>query len=714
MAPSGVGRPCPLLRATNLSHTLPGASAPLYTGVSLSVAAGEVLFLAGASGSGKSTLLRALSGAEPLPVGAGVTLHPTPLAGERSPAPRRGAGGALPPSPPDRPVHLHALGASGTSLPQWRARVVHVPQSRVSLPGTPSGLLARVMAFAAQTPRQDAAAAAAAAAGVAAAVGLPPGMLDQEWSSLSGGEAARAALAVCLATRPEVLLLDEVTASVDPVGTRRVERAVAAAAAAGAAVVWVSHDEAQPARVGGRLLRFPPPAGGVADRGGETPTEVVGGESDALDADADDVGDVHGAPLDWAAPPIGNVAVGGNGVGGTSPQLGAPTGGGGRWLGPLRRWAAAAAAAVGVPATGAAGVPTLERLAPVIAAAVAGGTAVPKTAAPVAAAAATVATGGDEAVAAVTGPVTVSLGAVVATAATIVGVAAASMWMHLQLETKVLTASARCAMQLFVLGFVLVPIFTSGSTVVLLAYLALMVVVASAEATRRTKYTTPNLFGLVLCSIAVAAAVISAFGLGIILRTGMVAQYVIPIVGMLLGNSLSAVSVSLSHLLTQFAEHPEPVTTYLALGADCWEAARDEVRSAMTLGLTPILNTMSVTGIVSIPGLMTGQLLSGTSPAQATRYQTIILFLICGTSCVAVLSTVLASAGGLFDADHRLLSHRLTRRPPSALSTFLVDLGRDAVRHVTGRGRRGGAGSDGVPNGDALAPARPAGYGATG
>lgn len=368
-----------------------------------------------------------------------------------------------------------------------------------------------------------------------------------------------------------------------------------------------------------------------------------------------------------------------------------------------------------------AGVPALEHLAPVIAAAVAGATVPGATVAPAAAAAATIdAAGvGDTAAAgaaALAGPAAVSLVAVAATAATIVGVAAASMWMHLQLEAKVLAAAARCAVQLFVLGFVLVPIFTSGSPAVVLGYLALMVVVASAEATRRTKYTTPNLFGLVLGSIAVAAAAMSAFGLGIILRTGMDAQYVIPITGMLLGNSLSAVSVSLSHLLTQFAEHPEPVVTFLALGADCWEASRDTVRSAMTLGLTPTLNMMSVTGVVSIPGLMTGQLLSGTSPEQATRYQTIILFLICGTSCVAVLSTVLSSVVGLFDSDHRFLTDRLCRRPPSALSTFLFTLVRDAVRRVAGHGggEGGGAESDGMPNGLAPPLIRPVGYGATG
>ncbi|OSX76688.1 hypothetical protein BU14_0178s0004 [Porphyra umbilicalis] len=291
----------------------------------------------------------------------------------------------------------------------------------------------------------------------------------------------------------------------------------------------------------------------------------------------------------------------------------------------------------------------------------------------------------------------VSLGTVAATSAAIVGVAAASAVMSLQLEAKVLTAAARCAVQLFVLGFVLVPIFTADSPAIVFAYLGLMVAVAAAEATRRTKYTTPGLFGRVLAAIAAAAGAMSLYGLGWALRTGLDAQYVIPLVGMLIGNSLSAVSVSLSHLLTQFAEHPDAVVTYLALGGDCWEASRDTLRAAMTLGLTPTLNVMSVTGIISIPGLMTGQLLSGTSPAQATRYQTIILFLICGTSCGAVLMSVLWTVAGLFDADHRFLTERLSRRPPSALSAYLGGLAHAAVTSVGRLFRGGGGGGRGTP-----------------
>lgn len=96
---------------------------------------------------------------------------------------------------------------------------------------------------------------------LAAAMGLDPAVvLEQQWKSLSGGQAQRLSLAVAAALRPSVLLLDEPTSALDPDSARRVEAAVKSC---GAAVLWVTHDEAQPARVGGRQLELP--SGALSD-----------------------------------------------------------------------------------------------------------------------------------------------------------------------------------------------------------------------------------------------------------------------------------------------------------------------------------------------------------------------------------------------------------------------------------------------------------------
>jgi ABC-type iron transport system FetAB ATPase subunit len=188
----------------------------VHASLSFAVASGEALFVRGPSGAGKSLLLRALAGLDAPDAGRVVLDGAT----------------------------LEDLGA-----PAWRARVCYVPQSRVPHEGTPARLYVAAQKFAAQRgrPRGDLPA-------LVHALGLEQAALHRSWASLSGGEAARAALAVAVALRPDVLLLDEPTAALDAASARRVERALKAS---GAALVWVSHDPAQPGRVGGRVLDLP-------------------------------------------------------------------------------------------------------------------------------------------------------------------------------------------------------------------------------------------------------------------------------------------------------------------------------------------------------------------------------------------------------------------------------------------------------------------------
>ncbi len=190
----------------------------MFDQLSLRVAPGEALFVTGPSGAGKSLLLRALAGLDELQAGALL------LNGQ---------------APPD-------LG-----LPAWRAEVAYVCQARWALPGSPLDTWSELRSFGAQKARAGAHGDPLAAA---ASVGLEAANLSAPWATLSGGQAQRAALALTLALRPAVLLLDEPTSACDPSSTRAVENALAQC---GAALVWVTHDVEQPARVGGRVLAFP-------------------------------------------------------------------------------------------------------------------------------------------------------------------------------------------------------------------------------------------------------------------------------------------------------------------------------------------------------------------------------------------------------------------------------------------------------------------------
>jgi putative ABC transport system permease protein len=98
----------------------------------------------------------------------------------------------------------------------------------------------------------------------------------------------------------------------------------------------------------------------------------------------------------------------------------------------------------------------------------------------------------------------------------------------------------------------------------------------------------------------------------------------------------------------------------LALGASRTDAMQDVLRRGLKAGMTPILSAMAVAGLVSVPGMMTGQILAGADPVDAMTYQVMILFLIAGATGIAVVLAGLAAVMLLTDDRHRLRLDRLT------------------------------------------------------
>lgn len=231
----------------------------------------------------------------------------------------------------------------------------------------------------------------------------------------------------------------------------------------------------------------------------------------------------------------------------------------------------------------------------------------------------------------------------------------------LGLERPFGVAAARCVVQLTALGYVLLPIFHADSLVITLLYVLFMTVVAAVEATNRLPYRYALDLLHVWVATAAAAAVFGAWGLYLVMHVGMTARYAVPVVGMLLGNTTTALSVGLSTVLTELHDGRDRIEALLALGASRWEATREDVfGKALRLGLTPTLNQMSVIGLVSLPGMFTGQVLGGTSPLQAALYQVVIMFLIAGTTSVTLVTACGLAIAANTDAAHRLRSERLT------------------------------------------------------
>ena len=239
-----------------------------------------------------------------------------------------------------------------------------------------------------------------------------------------------------------------------------------------------------------------------------------------------------------------------------------------------------------------------------------------------------------------------------------------SIWLRLGLGKQLLVASARTIVQLAVLGYVLVPIFAWEAPWGVLGICVAMVILAAREAMRRTRR------GYRGVALATFASLLLGAGLTAVLATAVFIgvdpwwrpQYLIPLMGMILGNSLTGISLGIDRILELLDERSDRVEVLLSLGATRWEAARPAAAEALRAALIPILNSMSVVGVVTIPGMMTGQILGGTPPDIAARYQILIMFLIAAATAAGAAGAILWSTRTLFDEDHRLRRDRLTDR----------------------------------------------------
>jgi len=242
---------------------------------------------------------------------------------------------------------------------------------------------------------------------------------------------------------------------------------------------------------------------------------------------------------------------------------------------------------------------------------------------------------------------------------------AISVALRLGLEKKLAIAALRTVVQLLAIGYVLQWVFALNRWYVVLAILVVMTLLAGNATTERgsARYAGMGIDGLL--SVWVSSWLVTAVGLFTVLRIHpwYEPRYAIPILGMVLGNTLSGVSVGMERITNELQDKRDQIEMLLALGATRWEAFRGAAVTAVRAGMMPAINAMSVVGIVSLPGMMTGQVLAGQDPQQAIRYQIVIMFLITAASGLGTVAIVLLAFRRLFSAEHRFLYWRLSERP---------------------------------------------------
>lgn len=238
-----------------------------------------------------------------------------------------------------------------------------------------------------------------------------------------------------------------------------------------------------------------------------------------------------------------------------------------------------------------------------------------------------------------------------------------SVLLRLDLERRLLVAAIRTTVQLLLVGLVLQWVFSLSHWYLVAGLGVVMALVAGVAAVRRTDRRYPGIWANSVLSIWLSSWVITAAALfGIVdVEPWYRPQYAIPLLGMVLGNTLNGISLGLDRLGEELTLRRSEVEGLLALGASRWEAARRPVRSAVRTGMVPIVNSMMVAGIVSLPGMMTGQLLAGVDPVEAVKYQVVIMFLIASGTALGTVGVVLLSYRRLFSPRHVFLHARLRK-----------------------------------------------------
>ncbi len=237
--------------------------------------------------------------------------------------------------------------------------------------------------------------------------------------------------------------------------------------------------------------------------------------------------------------------------------------------------------------------------------------------------------------------------------------------MKLGISQQLLIAAVRTMVQLSILGLILKTVFSSSSFFMIAGILLVMLVVAAWEVLSRQKRKLHRRWGFSVSIIAlfVSSFVITLLALLIIIRADpwYTPQYAIPLMGMLLGNTMNGIALGMDRLVQTAWQQRMVIEQRLMLGQTAVQALNDIRRDSMRAGMIPIINAMAAAGIVSLPGMMTGQILAGSSPQEAVNYQILIMFLITagtGFGVVAVLSLI---SRRLFDDRDRLRFDRLLR-----------------------------------------------------
>lgn len=251
------------------------------------------------------------------------------------------------------------------------------------------------------------------------------------------------------------------------------------------------------------------------------------------------------------------------------------------------------------------------------------------------------------------------------TAILILLLAGLSWLLRLGIGRSTLVAAVRTTVQLLLIGFVLKAIFASQAVVWVVLMAVVMLLAAGREVMARQKRRLSGVWGF---AVGTGSMFVSTFAITIVILITVIGtqpwytpQYAIPLLGMMLGNTMTGIALGMDYLSNSAWQHKGIIEGRLALGQDWQQAIADIRRDSMRTGMMPMINAMAAAGLVSLPGMMTGQILAGSPPLEAVKYQILIMFMISAGTGFGTMAAVWVTARRLFDDRERLRLDRLTK-----------------------------------------------------
>ncbi len=229
---------------------------------------------------------------------------------------------------------------------------------------------------------------------------------------------------------------------------------------------------------------------------------------------------------------------------------------------------------------------------------------------------------------------------------------------HIQRGKDLVSSAFRMTVQLMIAGYILTFILSKPSPRITLLVLIVMEIFAVFTIFQRVKTPlTPELKRAAALSQWMGTLFCIGYFLFLVVRPRpwFDPQYFIPLGGMMIGNAMTAVALAMTRLIDAVREGKDQIEAALILGAEPQRAMKPSIDKTFDAAILPTLSSMAGMGIVILPGMMTGQILSGSPPNTAIKYQIAIMLAILGTSSLCVLTFLTLASRSFFNKKKQLV-----------------------------------------------------------